>query len=137
MSPCLYNNKSHSPYNEEEEKKYRQTHKKISTLNSDFQSICPLSMSQNALLSVCLSVCLSMCSLLRYRLNVFLPPLPKVGCLIFLELRNPWGKVMKRSGLRFKHFLFGCGLKLPNKKKCIFLADFAYKTRWKPRFPMD
>ena len=31
-------------------------------------------------LFVCLSVCLSVCSLLRYRLNVFLPPLPKVGC---------------------------------------------------------
>ena len=32
---------------------------------------------------VCPSVCLSVCLLLRYRLNVFLPPLPKVGCPIF------------------------------------------------------
>ena len=53
---------------------------------------------------VCLFVCLSLCSLLRYRLNVFLPPLPEVGCPIFLEIRNPWGKVMERSGLRFEHF---------------------------------
>ena len=54
--------------------------------------------------AVCLSVCLSVCSLLRYRLNVFLPPLPEVGCSIFLEIRNPWGKVMERSGLRYEHF---------------------------------
>ena len=49
-------------------------------------------------------VCLSVCSLLRYRLNVFLPPLPEVGCPKLLEIRNPWGKVMERSGLRFEHF---------------------------------
>ena len=59
------------------------------------KSICP---------SVCLSVCLCVCSLLGYRLNVFLPPLPEFGCLIFLEIWNPWGKVVKRSGVRFEHF---------------------------------
>ena len=42
--------------------------------------------------------------LLRYRLTVFLPPLAKVGCPILLEIRNPWGKVMERSGLAFEHF---------------------------------
>ena len=42
--------------------------------------------------------------LLRYRLKVFLPPLPEVGCLIFLEIWNPWGKVMERSGLIFEYF---------------------------------
>ena len=55
-------------------------------------------------LSVCVSMCPFVCSLLRYRLNVFLPPLPKVECPFFLEIRNPWGKVMERCGLRFKHF---------------------------------
>ena len=35
---------------------------------------------------------LSLFSLLRYCLTVFLPPLPEVGCPIFLEIRNPWGK---------------------------------------------
>ena len=55
-------------------------------------------------LYVCLSICLSVCSLLRYRLSVFLPPLPEVRCTIFLEIQNPWGKVMERSGLRFEHF---------------------------------
>ena len=45
-------------------------------------------------------VCLSVCSLLRYYLNVFFPPLPKVGCPKFLEIWNPWRKEMERSGLR-------------------------------------
>ena len=54
--------------------------------------------------SVCLSVRPRVCSLLRYRLNVFLPRLPEVGCPIFFDIRNPWGKVMERNGLRFKHF---------------------------------
>ena len=73
-----------------------------------FQSIGPLgamlSISRNIRLSVRLSVRLTVCSLLRYRLNVFLPPLPEVGCPISLEIRNPWGKVMERSGLTFEHF---------------------------------
>ena len=63
-----------------------------------------LSLRQNVRLSVCLSMCLSVCSLLKYRLNVFLPPLLKVGCPIFVEILNPWGKVVERSGLVFEHF---------------------------------
>ena len=63
-----------------------------------------LSISRNVRPCVCLSVCLCVCSLLRYRLTVFLPPLPEVGCPIFLEIRNPWEKVMERSGVTFKHF---------------------------------
>ena len=43
-------------------------------------------------------------SLLRYPLTVFLPPLHKVGCPIFLKIQNPWGKVMERSGLTFEKF---------------------------------
>ena len=50
-------------------------------------------------LCVCLSVCLSVCGLLRYRLNVFLHPLPKVGGALFLGIWKPWGKVMETSGL--------------------------------------
>ena len=46
----------------------------------------------------------SLFSLLRYRLTVFLPPLPEVGCPLFLEIRNPCAKVMERSGLKFEHF---------------------------------
>ena len=44
------------------------------------------------------------CLLLRYCLNVFFPPLLKVGCPKFLELRNPWEKILERNGLRFEHF---------------------------------
>ncbi len=53
---------------------------------------------------MCLFVRLFVCSLLMYRLTVFLPLLPEVGCQIFLEIRNSWGKVMRRSGLPFEHF---------------------------------
>ena len=65
-----------------------------------------LSIRKLVCLFVCLSVCLSIRSLLMYRLNIFLPPLPKVRCPTFLEIRNPWGKVMKRSGLTFKTFYY-------------------------------
>ena len=63
-----------------------------------------LSISRNVRLCVRVFVRLFVCSLLRYRLNVFLPPFPEVGCPIFLEIRNPWGKVVERTGLRFEHF---------------------------------
>ena len=69
---------------------------KASALWADafYKSKCP---------SVCPSVCPFVCSLLRYRLTVFLPPFPEVGCQIFLEIRNPLGKVMQGSGLTFEH----------------------------------
>ena len=69
-----------------------------------------------------------------YRLNVFLPPLLKVGGPILLEIQNPWGKVFKRSGLRFEHFYLEKGLKWQKKKKMQILP---YKTRCNPCFPMD
>ena len=72
--------------------------------------------------SKCPSVCLSMCSLLRYRLNVFLPPLPKVRCPIFLEIQNPWGKVMERSGLRIKKNT-NDWCKIATQKSVIFFSE--------------
>ena len=95
-----------------------------------------LSISRNVRLSVCLCVRVSVCSLLRYRLNVFLPPFPAVRCPIFLEIRNPWGKVMERSGLLFEHF---CLIIVKNRhaKKSFFWLILPYKTWWKPHFPMD
>ena len=59
------------------------------------------------------SFCPSVCPCVRLSVYVFtfevpfkrlLPPLPDVRCPIFLEIRNHWGKVMERSGLRFEHF---------------------------------
>ena len=38
------------------------------------------------------------------RMRDFFPLLPEVRCPKFLEIRNPWGKVMERSGLTFEHF---------------------------------
>ena len=49
-----------------------------------------------------LSVCVSACSLLRYHLNIFFPPTSRSQMSKFLEIQNPWGKVMERSGLRIK-----------------------------------
>ena len=57
-----------------------------------YKSKCP-----SICLSICPSVCPSVCLLLRYRFYVFLPPLSEVGYLIFLEIQNPWGKVMERE----------------------------------------
>ena len=92
---------------------------KASALWADafYKSKCP---------SVCLSVCLFMCSLLMYRLNFFLPPFPEVGRPIFLEMRNPWGKVLERSGQKSPYNFF-----------VVFLLILPYKTWWKPRSPMD
>ena len=85
-------------------------------------------------MSVCLFVCLCVCSPLRYRLTVFLPPFPEVGCPIFFEIRNPWGKVMERSGLTFEHF---CLEVVSNRraKKSYFFADFALQNMVKTTLP--
>ena len=83
---------------------------------------------------VCVFVCLSVCSLLRYSLTVFLPPLPEVGCLIFLEIRNPWGNVMERSGLIFEHFFWKWS-KIAAQKKISFLADVALQNMVETTLP--
>ena len=41
-----------------------------------------------------------------YILRPILPPLPEVGCPKSLEIWNPWGKVLERSGLRIEHFCY-------------------------------
>ena len=85
--------------------------------------------------SVCLSVCVCVCSLLGYRLNVFSLPLLEVGCPIFLEIRNPWGKVMERSGLRFEHFF----LKIVKNRRAnifsSFFSDFAFQNMVETTLP--
>ena len=94
-----------------------------------------LSIIRNVRLSVCPSVCPSVCSPLRYRLNVFLPPLPKVGCPIFLEIQSPWAKVMKRSGLIFEHFCLKIVKNGTAKKKFFFFADFALQNMVETTLP--
>ena len=90
-----------------------------------YKSICP---------SVCLCVCLSVCSLLRYCLNVFLPPLPEVGCPTFLEIQNPWGKVIERSGLIFEHLCLKI-VKNRCRKKKFFFVDFALQNMVETTLP--
>ena len=111
---------------------------KASALWADafYKSKCP-SVCPSVRLFVRPSVCPSVCSLLRYHLNVFLPPLPEVWCPIFLEIRNPWGKVTKRSGLRFKRFVGKWSKIATQKKVFFFLLILPYKTWWKPSFLMD
>jgi hypothetical protein len=63
-----------------------------------------------------------------------LPTLPKVGCPKFLEFRNPWGKVMEKSGLRFEIFVWKWS-KIAAQKKIVFFADFAVKNMLKTTLP--
>ena len=56
----------------------------------------------SACVSVRLCVCPSVC-VFTFEVPFKCLPLPEVGCPIFLEIRNPWGKVMERSGLTFEH----------------------------------
>ena len=93
--------------------------------DSFYKSKCP---------SVCLSVRPSVRPCFRlytfeHRLNVFLPPHPKVGCPKTLKIRKPWGKVMERSGLRLKTFTNEECKIAPQKKKnlgkfCLTEQDF-------------
>ena len=64
-----------------------------------------LSISRNVRLCVRVSVCLCVCVFtFEVPFKRLFAPLPEVGCQIFLKIRNPWGKVMERGGLRFEHF---------------------------------
>ena len=80
-------------------------------------------------------MCVSVCSLLRYRLNVFLPPHPEVRCPIFLEIRNPWGKVMEGSGLRFEHLSLEVVSNRQTKKSFFLCADFALQNMVETTLP--
>ena len=53
-----------------------------------------------------------------------MPPLPEVRCPKFLEIRNPWGKVLERNGLKFKLFGWKWSKIAAQKKVCVF-ADFS------------
>ena len=79
-----------------------------------------------------MSVCVSVCPPVRLS---FCHPLPEVGCPIFLEIWNPWGKVMEKNGLRWEHFCSEVVLNCQTKKNSLIWLILPYKTRWKPRFP--
>ena len=72
----------------------------------DFHQIGPLGQFDLVVaMSVCL--CVSLMSLFMwYIFRPIFPPLPEVGCPNCLEIQNPWGKVLERSGLRIEHFFW-------------------------------
>ena len=53
-------------------------------------------------------------------LKVLLAPCPKIQYANFLNIWNPWGKIMERSCLGFEKFLFKNGVKSPRQKKVFF-----------------
>ena len=75
-------------------------------------------------MSICVSVCLST---FEVPFNGLFSPTSQ-SRMSNIEIRNPWGKVMERSGLTLEFFLFGSGLKLPRTKKVFFFADFALQN---------
>ena len=68
-----------------------------------------------------LSVCLSVCHTFSLRFTVFLPPLPDVQCLNFLDIMNPWESNGKKWSQIWTYLLKN-GLKSPRQKK--FFTDF-------------
>ena len=65
---------------------------------------------------------------------VFLSPLPEVGCPIFLEIWNPWGKVMERSGLRYEHFCMKIVENRRAKKSFFSLTFFTFEVSFNGLF---
>ena len=84
-----------------------------------------LSISQN----VCMFVCLSVCHTFSLRLTFFLPILPEVQWSNFLDIQNPWGKELKRKGLKFE--LFCCRDK-NFFKRFFFLCSLRLNIFWPP-----
>ena len=94
-----------------------------------------LSISRNVRLSVRVFVCLSVCSLLRYHLNVFLPPFFQSQMSnIFRDLES-LGKNNGKKWSQIGTFLFGSGLKSRRTKKVCFLADFALQNMIETTLP--
>ena len=82
-----------------------------------------LSISRFVHMCVCVSVCVSFCVFtFEVPFKRLFAPLPEVQCPKYLEIRNPWGKVMERSGLRFENFT-NKGCKIAMQKK-LFLGEF-------------
>ena len=97
--------------------------------NAFYKSKCPY---------VCLFVCLSVRHFFSLSLTVFLPPLPKVKCPNFLDIRNPWGKIMKKKVSDLKTFGHeACKIAAMKRKKItdFFLHLFtSFKRLFAPNF---
>ena len=57
-------------------------------------------------------------------------PLPEVQSPNFLEIQNPWGKILETNGLRFEKITLIKGVKLPRNFCLLFFrANFALLSR--------
>ena len=93
-------------------------------MQSIYQNIGPLSISQFISPCVCPCVCPSV-HFLWYRLNIFFPPLAKVGCPTFLGIRNPWVKQLKEMVSDLKTFT-NKGCKIARQFFFLFQAEFCF-----------
>ena len=62
-----------------------------------------------------------------------MPPLPKVGCPIFLEIQNPWGKIWTEVVSDMNIFVSKLS-KIATQKK-FFFADFALQNMVETTLP--
>ena len=86
-------------------------------------------------MSVCVFVRLFVCVFTFYGpFKRLLPPLLEVGCPIFLEIQNSWGKVIERSGLRLEHFCLKM-VKNRRAKNVFFVADFSLQNMVETTLP--
>ena len=92
-----------------------------------------LSLSPNVHLSVC--VCVSV-RLFTFEVpcNGLFAPTSRSWMSNILEIRNPWGKVMERSGLTIKHFSLEV-VSNRRAKKSLFLADFSLQNMVETTLP--
>ena len=83
-------------------------------------------------LVVAICVCLSDVPFHVVYLRPIFPLLPEVGCSKNLEIGNPWGKALERSGLRIEHF---CWEVVYNRriyiKIFLFFCWFCLILRWR------
>ena len=97
-----------------------------------FQSISPLGWSFLWVdLSICLCVCLCVWvySLLRYHLNVFLPPLAKVGCPKVFEIWNHLGNKLEEVVSYLKYFTNKeCKIAAQKEKNVFFWRILPYRV---------
>ena len=91
-----------------------------------------LSISRNVRLSVCLSVCPSV---FLFTFEVPFQRLPRVGCPIFLEIRNSWGEKMERSGLIFEPFCLKIVKNRCARKSFFVVAYFAFQNMVETTLP--
>ena len=79
--------------------------------------------------ALCVCVCVCVCSLLRYRLNVFLPPLPEIQRSNFFRFSESLGKSNRKKLSKIFKLSLVKGVKLTQQKKnygffCIWSLQF-------------